>query len=231
MCIVNNAVYIAKYKDPEWCEETYGYVPGDNAKHGSQWTATGTQFQVPYVFKTLFSREPIEFEDMCETKSVTSALYLDMNEDLPDVSDYEKEYDKAETKYKKGQLSDIEFERICSDLNEKIEKGHSYHFIGKVSSFCPIKPGCGGGLLCREKDGNYYAATGTTGYRWLEAEMVRELCKEEDIDRSYYDNLVTEAAHSIVAYGDLEWFVSDDPYIAPPYRNGVPVYQDPSELN
>ena len=231
MCIVNNAVYIAKYKDPEWCEETYGYVPGDNAKHGGQWTATGTQFQVPYVFKTLFSREPIEFEDMCETKSVTSALYLDMNEDLPDVSDYEKEYDKAETKYKKGQLSDIEFERICSDLNEQIEKGHSYHFIGKVSSFCPIKPGCGGGLLCREKDGNYYAATGTTGYRWLEAEMVRELGKEEDIDRSYYDNLVTDAAHSIVAYGDLEWFVSDDPYIAPPYKNGVPVYQDPSELN
>lgn len=231
MCIVNNAVYIAKYKDPEWCEETYGYVPGDNAKHGGQWTATGTQFQVPYVFKTLFSREPIEFEDMCETKSVTSALYLDMNEDLPDVSDYEKEYDKAETKYKKGLLSDTDFEKICDDLNPKIEEGHSYHFIGKVSSFCPIKPGCGGGLLCREKDGKYYAATGTTGYRWLEAEMVRELGKEEDIDRSYYDNLVTDAAHAIVAYGDLEWFVSDDPYISPPYRDGKPVYQDPSQLN
>ena len=67
MCLVNDAVYIAKYKD---------------GKHAGEWTATGTQFQVPYVFKKLFSKEPIEFEDMCETKSVSSALYLDMNEDL-----------------------------------------------------------------------------------------------------------------------------------------------------
>lgn len=65
-CLVNDAVYIAKFKD---------------GKHAGEWTATGTQFAVPYVFKTLFSKERIEFEDMCETKSVTSALYLDMNED------------------------------------------------------------------------------------------------------------------------------------------------------
>ena len=73
MCLVNDAVYIAKYKDP----------------HNGEWTATGAQFAVPYVFKKLFSREKIEFEDMCETKSVSSALYLDMNERLPeDEHDY-----------------------------------------------------------------------------------------------------------------------------------------------
>lgn len=69
MCLVNNAVYIAKYKD---------------GKHAGEWTATGTQFQIPYVFKTLFSKEPIEFDDMCETKSVKTSLYLDLNENLPD---------------------------------------------------------------------------------------------------------------------------------------------------
>lgn len=69
MCLVNNAVYIAKYK---------------GGKHDGEWTATGTQFQIPYVFKTLFSKEPIEFDDMCETKSVKTSLYLDMNEHLPD---------------------------------------------------------------------------------------------------------------------------------------------------
>ena len=72
ICLVNNAVYIAKLAedDPE--------APG-------QWTATGTQFQVPYVFKKLFSKEPIEFEDLCETKEVkNSAIYLDMNESLPE---------------------------------------------------------------------------------------------------------------------------------------------------
>jgi hypothetical protein len=69
MCLVNDAVYIAKYKD---------------GKHAGEWTATGTQFQVPYVFKKLFTKEPIEFDDMCEAKSVSSALYLDMNERLPE---------------------------------------------------------------------------------------------------------------------------------------------------
>jgi hypothetical protein len=69
MCLVNDAVYIAKYQD---------------GKHAGEWTATGKQFQVPYVFKKLFSKEPIVFEDTCETMSVTSSLYLDMNETLPD---------------------------------------------------------------------------------------------------------------------------------------------------
>lgn len=74
MCLVNDAVYIAKYQTPEWCQEHYGYIPKDNkeaAEEGHVWTATGTQFQVPYVFKTLFSHEPIEFTDMCETKSTS----------------------------------------------------------------------------------------------------------------------------------------------------------------
>lgn len=210
MCLVNNAVYVAKYASAETCEAMYGYVPSDNRKHPGEWTATGTQFQVPYVFKKLFSREPIEFEDMCETKSVSTSLYLDTNEDLPDVSQYEKAFDKAESDYKKGKLSDTSFEDICRDLNEKIADGHNYHFVGKVGQFCPIKPGCGGALLCREKDGKYYAATGSTGYRWLESEMVKALEKEGDIDRSYYDRLVDEAVDSLAEFGDVEWFISDD---------------------
>lgn len=69
MCLVNDAVYIARYS---------------GGKHDGEWTATGAQFQVPYVFKTLFSHDPIVFEDLCETKTVTSSLYLDFNEDLPE---------------------------------------------------------------------------------------------------------------------------------------------------
>lgn len=85
MCLVNNAVYIAKYKSAEECEKLYGYVPDDNKKHGNEWTATGAQFQQPYVYKKLFTKEPILFEDMCETKEVTnSAIYLDTNENLPE---------------------------------------------------------------------------------------------------------------------------------------------------
>ena len=58
----------------------YGYIPGDNRKKGNTWSATGTQFAVPYVFKTLFSHEPITLADMTETKSVKSAIYLNFNE-------------------------------------------------------------------------------------------------------------------------------------------------------
>lgn len=207
MCLVNDAVYIAKYKD---------------GKHAGEWTATGTQFAVPYVFKKLFSKEPIEFSDMCETKSVTSALYLDMNENLPDVSMLEKELFVIT----KG---DREPERQ-EELKDLIAKGHNYVFIGKVGSFCPIKPGCGGGELLREgkdKDGNvkYSAATGSKGYRWLESEMVKDLGKENDIDRSYYDNLANAAIETISAQGDFEWFVSDDPYIKND-TDDVPWYED-----
>lgn len=197
MCLVNDAVYIAKYKD---------------GKHAGEWTATGTQFQISYVFKKLFSREEIVFDDMCETKSVSSALYLDMNEGMPDVSEYEKKFSKTESDYKKGLLSDTTFETTCVELADTISKGHNYRFIGKVGQFCPIKDGAGGGLLMREKDGKYYAATGSKGYRWLESEMVKELGKEKDIDRKYYDNLVDEAINTISQYGDFEWFISDNPY-------------------
>lgn len=230
-CLVNDAVYIAKFKDPLKDKKT-----GDEI----WWTATGTQFAVPYVFKKLFSHKPIKFEDMCETKSVSSALYLDMNEDLPDVSEYEKQFEKLLKNISDiSKLSDPmteeckEFER----LGKIISDGHSYHFVGKVGLFCPIKPGCGGGELLREakdKYGNvkYASATGAKGYRWLESEMVRTLNKQKDIDRSYYDKLVDDAVETISKYGDFEWFASDDPYICdkenwPPEEN-LPWFDEPS---
>ena len=196
MCLVNDAVYICKYKD---------------GKKAGKWDATGTQFQIPYVFKTLFSKEPIEFDDMCETKSVTSSLYLDMNENLPDVTEYEKELTKLEQQLKKEQISEAEFNTLSEQLIRRINEGHDYQFVGRVGNFCPILPGHGGGLLVREKDGKYYSATGAKGYRWLESEIVRGT-NEEYIDRSYYNKLVDEAVATIEQYGDFEMFVSDDPY-------------------
>lgn len=188
MCLVNGSTYIAKYATPERCQELHGLVPKENKKHPGQWTATAKQFQVPFVFKTLFTKEPIEFKDLCEVKEVKTAMYLDMNESLP-------------------------------------EGEHERHFIGKVGNFCPIKPGCGGGVLVKESkkidaDGNmkYDSVTGTlkpdkTPYRWLEAEAAKVLGKEEDVDKSYYHKLVDDAISAISQYGDFERFVADEPYI------------------
>ena len=156
MCLVNDAVYIAKEEDT------------------GEWTATGAQFAQPYVFKSLFSKEPITFEDKCETKSVSTSIYIDMNEDL-------------------------------------LEGTHDYVYVGKVGQFCPIKPGCGGGELFREKDGKYYAVGGTKGYRWLESEVVKNANKEKDIDIDYYRELIDKAISDISQFGDFEWFVSDEP--------------------
>ena len=74
MCLMNDAVYIAKYDDKG--------KRNKGGKDAGKWTATGKQFQVPYVFKTLFSHEDIIFDDLCETRSVSTAMYLDMNEGL-----------------------------------------------------------------------------------------------------------------------------------------------------
>lgn len=183
MCLVNDAVYIAKYASPEACQELYGYIPGDNKKKGGTWTATGKQFAVPYVFKTLFSKEPIIFEDMCQTFEVKTALYLDMNEKLP-------------------------------------KDEHNRRFIGRVGSFCPIKPGLDGGELLREakdKAGNtkYDAPAGSKDFRWLESEMVSVLEREKDIDKSYYNKLVDDALEVISQYGDFEHFVHAEPTAVP----------------
>lgn len=189
MCLVNDAVYIARYLDADQCQAQYGYVPEKNEEHGREWTATGTQFQIPYVFKTLFSHEPVVFADLCQTKTVSKgAIYLDKNEDLP-------------------------------------EGEHKYIFVGRVGSFCPIKPGCGGAVLLRESGVNdagektYAAVGGSKGYRWLESEMVHELQMEKDIDRSYFDKMADDAADAIAKYGDYELFVADDA--------GMPPWQKP----
>ena len=63
MCLVNDAVYIAKLKD-------------------------GKQFAEPYVFKTLFSKEPLIFKDYAQVKQVQTALYLDFNENNEEEHNY-----------------------------------------------------------------------------------------------------------------------------------------------
>lgn len=208
LCLVNDAVYVAKYDDKG--------IRNKGGKHASEWTATGTQFQVPYVFKTLFSHEKITFDDFCETKSVsTGALYLDMNEDLQDVSLYERCKEtkgKLERGVKTTQKAINELNELGNitdeELDKKIAKGHNYKFIGKVDSFVPMLPGTGGGVLLRYDKDKYQAPSGTKGYRWQEAEIVRQLNKDDCIDKSYHKQLVDEAVKSISQYGDFEWFVS-----------------------
>lgn len=204
ICIVNGSTYIAKYSQDDV-----------NSDHKGTWTATAAQFQQPYVFKTLFSHEEITFKDMCEVKEVKGALYLDMNEELPDVSEFESLKDARNKQFDGKKLTKREELLISEheDLSDKqvqnrIDKGHDYHFIGKVGEFCPVIQGSGGGELLRFDGGKYSAVTGTKGYRWLESETIKQLGRFDDIDKSYYTKLVDEAVNDISQYTDFEWFVS-----------------------
>lgn len=201
-CLVNDAVYVARFMEPKKDKKTGKDI---------WWTATGAQFQIPYVFKTLFSKESIEFSDLCETKAVTSSIYLDFNEQLPDVTAEEKELAKVEKALKEDPDA-IELIDRAEALRKDISKGHDYKFVGKVGLFCPMQSGSGGGLLMREQKGKYYAVGGTKGYRWLESEFVKQAELEDRIDMTYYNSLVDDAIDAINNVGDFEAFVSDAPY-------------------
>lgn len=198
MCLVNDAVYIAHVVEED----------GIKVDNGGYWTATGAQFQIPYVFKTLFSKEPIEFEDLCVTISTKTALYLDFNEE------FELPF---------GETSDG---RNLSELDD--EEKHNFKFVGKVGQFVPIMYGYGGGILLRETDQKYWkeplpngyipgrfaAPSGTKksmgteeAYRWYESEDVKDSDLEDKIDRSYFDRMVDEAIDAIEEYGSFENFV------------------------
>lgn len=135
------------------------------------WETVGAQFLHPYVKKTLFTNEPIEFGDYCESRSVTSALYLDFN----------------------GEETPMFLE-------------DPMHFVGKSGLFVPVTSG--GGLLVREKEGKFHAASGSKGYRWLEAHIVEELELQDRIDKRYFQELVDAAVDNLSKHGDVEWFLS-----------------------
>ena len=210
ICLVNDAVYIAKCAD-------------DDPESPGEWTATGAQFQHPYVFKKLFSGEQTTFNDLCEAKNVSGgAIYLDMNEKFK-VDEIEEELRRrkwnSNKKNKNKQQMELnpEFlEDTDEELVDILEKAHDYRFVGKTGLFVPIKQGYGGGIMVRDKDGAYYAVTGTKGYRWLEAETVVELHKEKDVDLDYHENLVSEAIADINEFGSFERFVDlSQPYEPP----------------
>lgn len=234
ICLVNNAVYICKYTDDP-----------ANGKDAGKWEGTGDQFKKdssPYVFKTLFSHEPIDFYDLCETVTVKVGLglYLDMNEGLPDSELLEKEKDRLLKKWKKvgyelcsendsgldtgfaPNLTDIsdkrmeqyareayhtDYVRLC-EIREEIRKCHDYHFVGKAGLFCPMKDGCGAGRLMRENNGKYAYAAGSKGYRWMEAEKVKEFGLEDQIDISYFEAQKQDAVEAMRKFGDFDSFVS-----------------------
>lgn len=175
ICLVNDAVYVCKYTDDPENEDMAG-----------KWDATGKQYQVPYVFKTIFSHEPIIFDDLCETKSTSSALYLDFNEGLPE----------GEHNYqfigKTGRFTPV---------IDGCGGGELYRDAGN-DKYARVE----GTSRPKEKGKK------VSGYRWYESVTIKD--NEElksKIDYIYYNNLVDKAIDNMSNFGDVELFTSDEP--------------------
>lgn len=171
MCLVNESTYVA-----EVCQE-------DGKDVEPYWTATGAQFQVPYVFKKLFSKENIGFDDVCETKSVTTSLYLDMNEDNTEFHNY----------IFIGKIGLFVPVKDGKNGGILLRKGNEE---GKFSAV--------GGTKKKFAKGEVY--------RWLEAEQfIKQSLTMEDVDYGYFNDLCTQAIEAIEKFGDFEMFVNEKP--------------------
>jgi hypothetical protein len=223
MCLVNDAVLIASYLEP-----TNPHAKeGDAVVLKRKWKAVGAEFQHPYVFKALFTGESITFKDLCETKQVKEgAMYLRF-EDPETLNSVSKE------------IGEPKEETLRDELTEADPNYGDTH-IGRSGLFVPINPDQDvfmGGQLLRIKDGKEYAVTGTKGYLWAEAEMIRTLNPEaidrmvfecpaceavegtgsiaDVIDMSYYARLAEEAQESIEKFiGEDTPFASFDEFAA-----------------
>lgn len=147
MCIVNKAVYISKL------------ALGDDGMRQSsddsvRWSATGKQFQEPYVFKTLFSHEDYSFDDLLQHKSAQTPVY------------------------------------ICKD-------GKPIRFVGKEGNFVPVMDTHTGGDLMTKRDGKFNYLSGTKGYIWNEAEVVKSVGAIDAVDLTYFDSLADDAKQAI----------------------------------
>ena len=179
------------------------FIAYDMNKH--KWYPKGDRFSTPYILKTIFTKEDLEFNDLCITCSVTSEIDLDFNEDLPNSAMLDKELDDIYKvrRYLSGAIASapskkkIDLYKDYTDndieaLKKEIAKCHNYQFVGRVGQFVPIKPGCGGGALMRKNGDKYDNVQDTSGYRWLEAEKVKGTSMEENIDLQFWNDKVSD---------------------------------------
>ena len=188
LLLVNNAVYVGKTKEGEW-------------------TATGAEFIHPYVFKTLFSKESIIFEDMCETKQVQTEIYLDFNEEKPEKHRYHFVGKVGSfVPVREGCGGGTLMRKVNADDQIPVDVWLREEDVVIISE--------------SEKTGKktvtnkFAAVTGTKGYRWKEAEIVKRNKLESQIDMSYYITLAEEAKKHISEFCDYDLFVSEDAYIS-----------------
>lgn len=160
-CLTNDAVYIAKKEDDSW-------------------EAVGAQFQHPYVFKKLFTKEPTTRKDLYETKQVTKgSIYIDFDA-------------VQKPMYADRGISGLSF----------------VGRIGRFLPVTP-ESGGGILYRVAEVDGEVkrYAVSGTKGFFWIEASVAEAQGGSVEVDESYFETLLRQAYVAIEKYGDADAFM------------------------
>lgn len=181
MALVTNADYIAKYADEEQCMKLYGYVPDKNKKKPGKWTATGARYKEPYVFKALFTHDPIEYSDYCQTKESKTYIVMDNNEGKGD------DYHNYQFVGKVGSFVPVVDGSGGCEL-------FSVKETGKTDTGEPIL--------------SYGAVPKTKGYRWVESEALQDKDYENIIDKSYFRAMCDEGKAMIEEYMPFEEFIN-----------------------
>ncbi len=170
-CLVNDAVYIARHGEPPY-----------------HWEAVGAQFQHPYVYKTLFSKEGITFNDLCETKQVTKgAIYLDTELDRPMFMPEHLHFVG-----RTGRFVPVTKGTPGAGILYRIVDDKHYAVVGTK------------GYLWAEADM-------VTSQEEFNEDLFRNGMDLElaiEIDWAYYDKLIKDAKNTIEEFGDFEAFVS-----------------------
>ena len=235
LCLVNDAVYICKYTNDPANGKVAGQWEGTGdqfKKKSSPYTFKTLFSHEPIDFKDLCVTQTVKvglgiYLDMDENLPNDTALVAEQekllrkwkkvgyelnsdndfrltNGEAPTLSDVPSR--KAEQYTKDVYHSD--YVRLV-ELEQEIKNCHDYHFVGKAGLFCPIRPGMGGGRLVRDNKGKFANTAGSTGYRWLEAERVKELHMEDCIDLEYFEEIKRKAIDTINLYGDFETFANN----------------------
>lgn len=211
--LVNDAVYVARKNH---CEVTGKSFEEDKRDKKLCWSATGAQFQQPYVFKKLFGYEnDINFFDLCETKQVREgALYLDFGKHDREVGymDAAVDLQKSAEKSKKKGYPDAEQAQQEADAEYDEALTKLIH-VGKTGRFTPVHEGYGGGQLWRIKDGKHYAVQGTKGYLWVDSTIGMDL-PTEAIDYGYFEKQVDEARANLEKFVDGSDFESVEEFLS-----------------
>ena len=115
---------------------------------------------------------------------------------------------------KKGSISIMR-----RSFDEDVEE---MHFVGRTGVFYPVKPGCGGGLLCRIHEGNLHTVANTKGRLWKEAHLTRP----HELDMTYYQETVEKAMQAIVNVGSYRDLIENSSMPLPAYYNDLLMLED-----